>query len=161
MRLRPWRRAAGPAAAHRSRYGPRRAPKITSIQRDAVYRQILDQMANAGDLRLLITQGDLSAAGRLAREVSDDLQLVSDALGWRETSSGGDVELDLPPEQLRRTFARLLQRAIEDREASSREPTEAEVPYERALLVIETCDQVLAAVGEDTRGWEGDRTDPL
>ena len=118
-------------------------------------------MANAGDLRLLIAQGDLSAAGRLAREVSDDLQLVSDALGWRETSSGGGVELDLPPEQLRRTFARLLERAIEDREASARESTEAEVPYERALLVIETCDQVLAAVGEYRRGWDGDRTDPL
>lgn len=151
MRLRPWRRAAGPAAAHRSQYGPRRAPKITSAQRDAVYRQILDQMANAGDLRLLVAQGELSAAGRLAREVSDDLQLVSDALGWRETSSGGGVELDLPPDQLRRTFARLLERAVEEREASSQAPTEeAQAPYERALLVIETCDQVLAVVGEDT-----------
>jgi len=116
-----------------------------------VYRQILDQMANAGDLRLLVAQGELSAAGRLAREVSDDLQLVSDALGWRETSSGGGVELDLPPDQLRRTFARLLERAVEEREASSQAPTEeAQAPYERALLVIETCDQVLAVVGEDT-----------
>jgi hypothetical protein len=160
MRLRPWRRAAGPTAAHHSQYGPRRAPKITSIQRDAVYRQILDQMANAGDLRLLVAQGDLSAAGRLAREVSDDLQLVSEALGWRETSRGDGVELDLPPEQLRRTFARLLERAIEDREVSS-QPAGAGVPYERALLVIETCDQVLAAVGEDTRRWDGDGTDPI
>ena len=159
MRLRPSRRTAGPAAAHHSQFGPRRAPKITSAQRDAVYRQILDQMASAGDLRLLIEQGDLGAAGRLAREVSDDLQLVSDALGWRETSSGGSVELDLPPEQLRRTFARLLERAIEDREASSQEL--AEVPYERALLVIETCDQVLAVVGEDAQGGEGDGTGPL
>jgi hypothetical protein len=116
-----------------------------------VYRQILDQMANAGDLRLLIEQGDLGTAGRLAREVSDDLQLVLDALGWGETSGGG-VELDLPPEQLRRTFTRLLERAIEDREASSQGPAETEVPYERALLVIETCDQVLAVVGEDTQG---------
>jgi hypothetical protein len=161
VKLRPWGRAAGPAAAHHSRYGPRRAPKITSVQRDALYRQILDQMANAGDLRLLVAQGDLSAAGRLAREVSDDLQLVSDALGWKETSSGGGVELDLPPEQLRRTFARLLERAIEDWEASSQAPAEAEAPYERALLVIETCDQVLAAVGEDTQDWDGDGTDPL
>jgi hypothetical protein len=29
------------------------------------------------------------AAGQLAREVSDDLQLVLDALGWGETGSGG------------------------------------------------------------------------
>jgi hypothetical protein len=118
-------------------------------------------MASAGDLRLLVAQGELSAADRLAREVSDDLQLVSEALGWRATSSGGGVELDLPPEQLRRTFARLLERAIEDREANSQEPAEAEVPYERALLVIEACDQVLAAVGEDTQGWSEDGNDPL
>ena len=152
MRLHPRRRAPGPTAADHSRYGPRRTPRITSIQRDAVYRQILDQMANAGDLRLLIDQGELGAAGQLAREVSDDLQLVLDALGWGETSSGDSVELDLPPEQLRRTFARLLERAIEDREASSQAQTETQAPYERALLVIETCDQVLAVVGEDTHG---------
>ena len=152
MRLRPRHRAAGPAAAHHSRRGPRRAPKITSIQRDAVYRQILDQMASAGDLRLLIEQGELGPAGRLAREVSDDLQLVSEALGWGEASGGGGVELDLPPEQLRRTFARLLERAIEDREASSQRPTEAEALFQRALLVVDTCDQVLAVVGEDTQG---------
>ncbi len=151
MRLSPRRRAGGPAAAHHTQYGPRQAPKITSAQRDAVYRQILDQMANAGDLKLLIEQGDLGAAGRLARQVSDDLQLVLDALGWGETSSsgGGCVELDLPPEQLRRTFTRLLERAVEDREASPQGPTEGEAPYERALLIIETCDQVLAVVGEE------------
>jgi hypothetical protein len=120
-----------------------------------VYRQILDQMAHAGDLRLLIEHGDLDAAGRLARQVSDELQLVLDALGWGETGGGDGVELDLPPEQLRRTFTRLLERAVEDREASSQGPTEAEVPYERALLVIETCDQVLAVVGEDTQGATG------
>src|ERR1700710_546821 len=98
MRLRPWRRGAGPAAAHHSRHGPRQAPKMNSIQRDAVYRQNHGHMANAGNLRLLIAQGDLSAAGRLAREVSDDLQLVSDALGWGGTSRGGGGGLGLPPQ---------------------------------------------------------------
>ncbi|MCW2987408.1 MAG: hypothetical protein JWM24_346 [Solirubrobacterales bacterium] len=113
MTLRPYRRKAGSVAAHNSRYGPQSAPKITSAQRDAVYRQILDHMGNAGDLSLLVEHGDLGAARRLAREVSDDLQLVLDALGWGETSSGGTVELDLPGEQLRRTFARLHERAVE------------------------------------------------
>jgi hypothetical protein len=126
-------------------------PRITSVQRDAIYRQIIDQMAKAGDLRLLIERGDLGAAERLAREVSDDLQLVLDALGWGETDSGESVELNLPAEQLRRTFARLLERAVEDREASSPSSSGGEAPYERALLVIETCDQVLALVGEDTQ----------
>ena len=150
--MRAWRerRAAGPVAAHDSRFGRRDAPRITSTQRDAVYRQILDRLNNAGDLSILVEQDDLGAARRLAREVSDDLQLILDALGWGETSSGGDIELDLPAEQLRRTLARLRERAVEEREASSQEPAESQTPYERALIVIETCDQVLAVVGANT-----------
>jgi hypothetical protein len=155
MKLRLGRRANGPAAAHHSRYGPQNAPKITSTQRDAVYRQILDHMGNAGDLSLLVEHGDLRAARRLAREVSDDLRLVLDALGWGETSSDGYVELELPGEQLRRTFARLRQRAVEDRDTSPQGPTDAQPPYERALIVIETCDQVLAVVGGDTQAAPG------
>jgi hypothetical protein len=153
MRLRLGRRAAGPAATHNSRYGPQSAPTITAAQRNAVYQQILDHMSNAGDLSLLVEQGDLSAARRLAREVSDDLQLVLDGLGWGETTSGGGIDLDLPGEQLRRTFSRLRERAVEQREASSQEFVETE--YERALIVIETCDQVLAIVGGDTQGATG------
>jgi len=155
MRLSLRRREAGPTAAHNSRYGPQSAPKITAAQRNAIYQQILDQMGKAGDLSLLVEQGDLGAARRLAREVSDDLQLVLDALGWGETSSGGAVELDLPAEQLRRTFARLHERAVEQREASTQDPTETQAPYERALIVIETCDQVLTVVGRDTQAAKG------
>jgi hypothetical protein len=156
MKLRPHRRQAGSVAAHDSRYGPQSPPKITSAQRDAVYRQILGHMGNAGDLSLLVEHGDLGAARRLAREVSDDLQLVMEALGWGETSSNGYVALNLPAEQLRRTFARLRERAVEDREANSQELAETQAPYERALIVIETCEQVLAVVGGDTQaatGW--------
>jgi hypothetical protein len=152
--MRAWRerRAAGPVAVHDSRFGPRDAPKITSAQRDAVYRQILDHMGNAGDLSLLVKHGDLGTARRLAREVSDDLQLVLDALGWGETSSGGSVELDLPAGQLRRTFARLHERAVEDREAKSPELTDTQAPHERALIVIATCDQVLAGLDGSATG---------
>jgi hypothetical protein len=87
--------------------------------------------------------------------VSDDLQLVLDALGWGETSSDGYMELGLPAEQLRRTFARLHERAIEDREANSQELGDSQAPYERALIVIETCDQVLSVVGGDTQATAG------
>jgi hypothetical protein len=145
VRLRRSSRAMGPTAAHSSQYGPQSTPTITAAQRDAVYRQILDHLRRADDLSLLVEQDDLGAARRLAREVTDDLQLVLDALGWGETSSGV-VELPLPADQLRRTFARLRERAVEQREATS-EAVEAEAPYERAAIVIDTCDQVLARVG--------------
>ena len=152
MKLRRVRRAAGPTAAHRSQYGPRRPPKIASDRRDAIYQQIREQMRHSGDfLTVLFEHGELDAARRLAREVTDDLQLILDALGWGETRTGGCVELDLPADQLRRTFSRLRERAVEQREASSQEAAEDQSPYERALIVIETCDQVLADVGDDTQ----------
>lgn len=150
MRFRRSSRATGPAAAHNSRFGPQSLPRITTARRDAVYQQITESLQNTGDLPLLVEHGDLASARRLAREISDDLQLVLDGLGWGETSSGGEVELDLPAVQLRRTFSRLRERAIEEREAGFREPTAGgQAPYERALIVIETCDQVLAVVGDD------------
>jgi hypothetical protein len=150
MRLRLTRRAAGPTAAHNSRYGPQEPPTITAAQRDALYRQILDRLRTADDLSLLVEQADPTAAKSLAREVTDDLQLVLDGLGWGETSNAG-VELDLPSAQLRRTFVRLRERAVERREASSQELADTQTPYERALIVIETCDQVLAIVGGSAR----------
>jgi hypothetical protein len=145
VRLRRSSRASGPTATHNSQYGPQSTPTITAAQRDAIYQQILDHLRRAGDLSLLVEQDDLGAARRLAREVTDDLQLVLDALGWGETSSGV-VELALPADQLRRTFARLRERAVEQREATS-QAVEARAPYERAVIVIETCDQVLASIG--------------
>jgi hypothetical protein len=82
--------------------------------------------------------------------VADDLQLVLDGLGLGETSSGGIVELALPAEQLRRTFSCLRERAVEQRETSARGQGGAQAPHEHSLIVIETCDEVLAAVGAGT-----------
>lgn len=146
MKLRINRRRSGPAAAHGSQYGPGQAPTITAGQRDAIYEQVLDRMSAAGDLPVLIARGDLQGARRLGREVSDDLQLVLDALDWGEGSEG-IVELALPPEQLRRTFSRLRERAAELQKANSEELVQPQAPHERTETVIETCDQVLAAVG--------------
>jgi hypothetical protein len=150
MRLRRGSRTAGPTAAHNSRYGPQNIATITPAQRDAVYQQILDRLSVAGNLSLLVEQNDLGAARRLAREVADDLQLVLEALGWGETSGGGAVELALPAEQLRRTFARLRERAIEQRGASSQGAVQAPTLHERSSIVIEACDQVLAVVGSSS-----------
>ncbi len=152
MRFRLARRPAGPGAAHNSRFGPRRLPRITLTQRDAIHRQIIDRLATAGDLSLLVEQLDRAAARRLAREVADDLQLVLDGLGPGQAGSDGAIELNLPPGQLRRTFSCLRERAVEAREASGQGQSDAQGPYERALIVIETCDQVLADVTEESEG---------
>jgi hypothetical protein len=154
MKLWRERRVAGPVAARRSRFGPRTAPRITAAQRDAVYQQVAESLKRAGDLSLLVGGGDVGAR-RLAREISDDLQLILDGLGWGETSSTGEVELDLPAEQLRRTFSRLRERAVDHREASPSVSDESQIPYESALIAIETCDQVLAVVGAGTETARG------
>jgi hypothetical protein len=147
MKLGRRRRRAGSVAAHNSQYGPQNAPTITAAQRDAIYGQVIDRLSVAGDLSLLAEQDDLDAVKRLARELDDDLRLLLDTLGWGETSSGV-VELAIPDERLVRTFTCLRERAVELREASSREPVETQAPYERALVLIEACDQVLAAAGD-------------
>lgn len=146
MRLRRGSRTAGPTAAHNSRYGPQNTATITAAQRDAIYQQIIDRLSVAGNLSMLVEQNDLGAARRLARELTDNLALVLEALGWSETISGGAVELALPADQLRRTFARLRERASEQREESSQGVVEAPTLHERSSIVIEACDQVLAVV---------------
>jgi len=153
MRLRRSRRGVGPAAGRNSRCEPRSTPKISAVQRAALLRQIMDQTESAGGTYPFDAQGHLHAPGRqVLEEVADNLQLVLDGLGREEASSGADVVLDLPPEQLRRTFARLRERAIEQREASSEgSAVKSRRLYERALIAIEACDRVLAVVGDDTR----------
>lgn len=131
MKLRLGRREVGPGAIHNNRYGPRSAPTITAIQRNAIYRQILDRLSEAGDLSSLVEPDNTTSVRRLAREVSDDLALILDGLGWGKTASGGAVELALPPDQLRRVFSRLRERATEQREAASLGPSGAQAPYER------------------------------
>lgn len=155
--MRPWRRRCGPrpVAAHDSGDWSLRAPTITALQRNAIYRQILDRLNEVGYLSCLVEQDDLVAARRLAREVSDDLALILDGLGWGETASDGAVKLALPPEQLRRVFSRLREQATEQRRAVSLKPGGTQTRDEHTLIVVETCDQVLTTVGGETRGRAG------
>jgi hypothetical protein len=151
MRFRRERRAGGPAAAHACRYGPQSPPRISPPQRDAIYRLIIEQTKSAGETCPFDARGHLHPDGRLVlEEVTDNLQLILDSLGLGETSSGAHVVLDLPAEQLRRTFSRLRQKAIEQREASPEESAVIQEPYERAVIVIEACDRVLARIDGDT-----------
>lgn len=148
MRIRLGRRTTGPTAAHNSLHGPRSTPKISGIQRNAIYLQIMDQTGAAA--YPFDKQGNLHAVGReVLEELADNLQLILEGLGLGMISSGADVVLDLPSEHLRRTFVRLRERAVERREASSEGSDVSQEPYERALIVIEACDRVLAVAGGD------------
>ena len=138
-------RRSGPVATKNSVYGPSGNPSLTRSQRDAIYTIIMDRLNAAADLPMLAKTGKISAARQLGREMSDELQLVLDGLGWEPEGGSGDVELDLPLDQLKRTFARLRQLAAEELDA---EPWEAEDTRPQAGLAIAACDQVLESVGD-------------
>ena len=123
MRLRLGRRATGPAAAHNSRFGPSRGPTITSAQRDAIHRQIIDRLSTAGDLSMLVEQQDREAARCLAREVADDLQLVLDGLGLGETTTRRRCRAEF---SARAITAHLLQAPRASRRRARGELTKAE-----------------------------------
>jgi hypothetical protein len=79
------------------------APIITAAQRDALYDQILDRLSGIGDIEVAIQARDYEHAERIGREYSDDLRLLLDDLGIGE-GDGGSVELNTPPEVLRRVL---------------------------------------------------------
>ena len=150
------RRRSGPLARENVRlYGPETNPWLAKEHRDAVYSMVMDRLSATGDLPGLIQRGEVDAARHLAREMSDDMQLILDGLGWDAGAGEGAVELPLSPAQLRRTFSRLRQLAIEERDA---DPWEAGDTGPDALLVIAGCDQVLAMVGEGSTGVRGNDT---
>ncbi len=83
---------------------------------------------------------------RLGREFADDLTLILDDLGWGAESSE-NIELTTHPDVLRRVLAQLRARA--ERHAHTEQEAINELCEERghAQLVVDTCDEVLAALG--------------
>jgi hypothetical protein len=122
---------------------------VTAAQRDALYDQILDRLSGIGDIEVAIRAEDYDDAQRIGREYSDDLRLLLDDLGIGE-GDGEAVELDTPPQVLRRVLPRLRELALDH--SAGLEPQWAEVQElrERNRLVSEACEAVLG--GLDARG---------
>lgn len=123
-------------------------PRISAEQRDALYDRILDRLSGIGDVWLAASTERYDTADRLSREYSDELRLVLDDLGWGDGPEGG-VELKTDPTILRRVFTRLRESSASERAAQATSWAESRVLEERNRLVGETCDRVLAALGED------------
>jgi hypothetical protein len=117
-------------------------PRMSAAQRDALYDQILERLSGIGDVWIAVSSEDFEAAGRLGREYSDDLRLVLDDLGWGEGPEGA-VELETPPDVLRRVFSRLRDTATDLRAGTEQERAELRELDERHQLVLEACCQVL------------------
>lgn len=124
------------------------AVTISAEQRDAIYDRVLDRLSGIGDIFIAADSGDFETADRLAREYSDELRLVSDSLGWGPKSASETIEMEAPPELLRRVFERLREVGASEREAQASGWAEARSLEKRNLLVDEACATVLNVVGE-------------
>jgi hypothetical protein len=121
------------------------APIITAAQRDALYDQILDRLSGIGDIEVAIQARNYDYAERIGREYSDDLRLLLDDLGIGQ-GDGGPVELNTPPEVLRRVLPRLRDGAMDHTSGLEREIAEVFELKDRNRLVAEACEAVLSGL---------------
>jgi hypothetical protein len=118
---------------------------ITPEQRDALYDDVLTHLSGVGDLWLSIEREDYATANRLGREFVDDLTLILDDLGWGGESSE-TVELSTRTDVLRRVLRQLRARAEQHARSEQEAIDELREEQSRAQLVVDTCDEVLAAL---------------
>jgi hypothetical protein len=118
---------------------------LSPEERDRLYEQILVHLSGIGDVWLAIEQEDFVAADRLGREFGEELQVVLDGLGWGDLA-GREVRLTSSPEVLLRVFARLRDRAQDQRQSEEEERAEAERAAQGNHLVIETCERIIASL---------------
>jgi hypothetical protein len=85
---------------------------ITPEQRAVLREDILVRLGGVGDIELARRQGDYERARRLGLAFSDDLRLMSEDLGWGGEESRTTIELQTPPDVLRRALARMRDLAL-------------------------------------------------
>lgn len=123
---------------------------ITGEQRDVLYEQILIRLTGISDVYLTAEEGDFDAAQSLSGEFADYLLLLHEGLGWGEHHEG-PVQLSSSPEVLRRALSRLMRRVeVQDPQEAELAELRAEVEerQERNRMTRETCEQLLAELGE-------------
>lgn len=116
---------------------------ITAEQRDALYEHILVRLVGINDINISLEQGEFGEASRLCDEFADSLRLLHDDLGWGDKSQE-PVELKSPPDVIRRSLARVKQRAETEDRLEEEERVELEAAQSRNRLVRETCSLILA-----------------
>ncbi len=117
---------------------------ITATQRDLLYDDILTRLSGIGDIELAVDQDDYVTARRLGMAFSDDLRLMSEDLGWGEKGPAGVIELNTPPDVLRRALGRIRDVALGVDASEEKERAELRENAERNHLIVEACRQVLA-----------------
>ena len=123
---------------------------ITREQRDVIYERLLTRLTGINDIYIAAREEDFGAAKRLSGEFADYLLILNDDLGWGDHLEGS-VRLTSSPDRLRRALSRLKQLAeAEDRQEAELR-AEVQERQERNRVMRETCEQLLAELGNTER----------
>jgi hypothetical protein len=120
---------------------------ISAGERDALYDRILIHLSGIDAVYLAVEERNFEAAERLSQEFCDELHLVMDGLGWGERQQR-EVALMSPPDVVRRVISRLRKDAEALEVLDEQKRAELQQREDRNQRVRETCDRVLAVLGE-------------
>ncbi len=118
---------------------------LDRAQRNAVYGFVVSDLAEAGDLALVLAADEVNRARWLRRNFEQATQLL-DQIGWEKAGSRDRYEVELGDADVLALFGRLHERA-------SRVIDDAITEFARAMLadafrVTEVASRTLGGVGE-------------
>lgn len=123
------------------------AVEIGAMERDALFRRVLIDLATYDDLKAAVEAGDLEQSYRLGRIIADAFRLVVDGgLGWAHRTAE-PTALTLPPAELRRIITRLRADAEADYESSRPQREEAQKEWGEITDARDACTAVLQGLG--------------
>lgn len=127
-----------------------RVPTLTlpADQRNAIFAEVRTHLLGLDDLRLAIEAEEPDAAERLARRFVGELLLVQNGLGW-DMEVCEPVHLSLPADELRPILEQLRDSAIDLYETQRPEQEAFRLPWERAALVRDACNDALARLPKE------------
>jgi predicted transcriptional regulator len=116
---------------------------LDRAQRDAVYRFVVLDLPDLGDIARELEHGNPAAAQRLRRRFDEDVQLL-DLLDWGEKGERESYEIAMPREEAEAIFTRLYARIMNDIEEAV--SALLEHPVGEALKAAGICTRVVRSL---------------
>jgi hypothetical protein len=113
-------------------------PEIDPHQRDMLHASITARLTGVSDVFIYYQQGNFEAAQRLSGELSDDLRVLHDDLGWGGTPSES-IRLKAPQDVWERTLVRIQERARSELRRHEERASELEQERQRIEALEDAC----------------------
>jgi len=127
---------------------------LDCAQRDAVWRFVVADLPDVGDIGRELSSGNVETAQRLRRRFDEDVRLL-DVLGWSQGGERQSYEITMPLRQAEAIFARLHARIMGSIEEAV--SVLLDQPVGVTLEAAGICTEVLRRLrGADGRPGRGD-----